>query len=128
MALIKALDHLDKNGKLTFKDPVVKCGLVGSPDVFDTKSNSESNSGRNKRSEKNEYSIPIIDNFKEGHLITQAMKEISYDGVGGEGISFSNSGGPDKNTYMIVNVRTGEYPSSMTPPSLYTAPLSNLVQ
>ena len=113
MALIKALDFLNKQGKLTFDDPTVRCELKRLDiNKTDTKSESENKNGslkRRKRADNHGYSIPAVDWFKEGYLITRAMKEISFRGVSGRNISFSKWGGPAKNTYMIVNVRTGNF-------------------
>ena len=113
-ALIRALDLLDKQGKLTFEDPVLECDLEDPFEVETTETEEEDNRRiergnlrRGKRSEKGDYTIPIMRKFEEGGLIAQAMKEISFDGVSGKNISFSSSGGPAKNTYTIVNVRAG---------------------
>lgn len=113
-ALVKALDLLDKQGKLTFDDPIVECDLEypSEREESETEDNSEIEKRhlrRRKREEKGDYTIPIMKKFKEGGLIAQAMKQISFDGFSGENISFSISGGPLKNTYTIVNVRAGKY-------------------
>ena len=99
---------------MTFEDPVVECDLEDPSDFETTETEEGDDRGierrklrRGKRSEKGDYTIPVMRKFGEGGLIAQAMKEISFDGVSGKNISFSSSGGPTKNTYTIVNVRAG---------------------